>query len=210
MQNTGKFIAVVSVSGRAMDSNGVIISRDTHDLPPIWLQVIAGTIPNRQTLSGSIAQRMGIPMDSNGVIASNAKQGNSYSKRIIFGSWLQSAEHDAFGPQFTWTMIKDMTEASVIELEQACDYLGKPDVFTVDKPELPSDYQRKTNQHIGKSKLDPLSHSLTNPTMSNPVEQAIEQVGYKRSDSATNPEVVVENDLFPNKENHGNTIAPKA
>lgn len=189
--NTGKFIAIASVSGRGMDSKGEIISRDTNGLPPIWLSVLAGTIPNRQTLSGSVAQRAGIPVDSNGVIAPGDRDGGSFSKRIVYGQWLHSSDHDDFGPQYTWTIIKDMSIVPVMELEQAIEYLGAPNVFTVEKPELPTDYVRKTVQHVSPSKLDPHSHGTASQSDSNVVNQAVKKTGTMRSDVNINPEVEV-------------------
>jgi hypothetical protein len=189
---TGKFIATVSVSGRGMDAKGNIISRDTNGLPPVWLSVLAGSIPNRQTLSGSIAQRMGILLDSNGIIAPGEKSGQPFAKRTIYGQWLHASVHDDFGPQYTWTMIKDLTLVSVMELEQSIEFLGAPDVFTVERAELPSDYVHKTQQHIGRAKLDPHVHNTTGATESNPVQTAREKVGAMRSDKGTNPEVVVD------------------
>lgn len=189
--NTGKFIAIASVSGRGMDSKGEIISRDTNGLPPIWLSVLAGTIPNRQTLSGSVAQRAGIPLDSNGVIAAGDKEGGSFSKRIIYGQWLHQSDHDDYGPQYTWTVIKDLTSVSVMELDQTIEHLGAPNVFTVEKPELPADYERKTVQHVGRAKLDPHVHGTASQIGSNVVDQAVKKVGAMRSDQDINPEVEV-------------------
>jgi hypothetical protein len=191
MNNTGKFIAIAQVSGRAMDSAGNIIERDTHGLPTMWFTVIAGTIPNRQTVTGSVAMRAGVRMDANGVIPPGETTGHPFGKRLVYGSWLHQSDHELYGPQFSWSIIKDMSNASVEEIDNACDKLGQPVVFTVDRPPLPEDYQRKTTQHIGRSKLDPMVHGTANQVESVPAELAKAQVGARRSDTDFNPEVTI-------------------
>lgn len=195
--NTGKFIATVSVFGRARDAAGNIISRDTHGLPAMWLNVLGGKIPNRQTITGTVAQRMGIPIDENGVIAPGESSGNPNAKRIIYGQWLHQSDHELFGPQITWNMIKDMSHSSPKEIEETCEWLGEPEVFNLERPELPEDYQRKTVQHISPAKMDPLNHSV-NQQRSNVVERALADVGPMRSDQDRNPEVLVSPRRDPN------------
>jgi hypothetical protein len=189
--NTGKFIATVSVSGRAMDAKGNIIQRDSNGLPTMWLNVMAGTIPNRQTIAGTVIQRMGIPIDENGVIASGNENGNPFAKRIIYGSWLYTADDERYGPQFSWSMIKDLSDSSIVELEKSISFLGNPSVFTVERPELPADYERKTVQHIGRAKMDPKVHNVSSNAQSNPVQTARQDLGAIPSDTGENPEVVV-------------------
>lgn len=190
MNNTGKFIATVSVNGRALDSAGNIINRDNHGLPTMWLNVIAGRIPNRQTITGTLVQRMGLPIDDNGIIAPGEDRGRPFAQRIIYGQWLHQSDHETFGPQYTWSMIKDMTDSSPKEIEESCEHLGPADVFTVERPNLPEDYVRRSTQHIGRNKLDPQNHS-TNNQQSRVVEKAIEQTGGIRVDTLNNPEVEV-------------------
>lgn len=191
MQNTGKFLAKVTVFGGAMDSDGTIISRDTHGLPPVWLNVIAGSIPNRQTLTGSVALRAGIIMDGDGVIGARESKGHPFAFRIVLCQWLQTGVDERYGPQFSWTVLQDLTTASIKDQIEAEALLGKPEVFTVSRPELPEDYQKKTNQHIGRNKLDPAFHGTANQTHSNPVEKATADLGNFRSDTKGNPEVEV-------------------
>lgn len=189
--NTGKFIASVSVNGRALDSAGNIINRDPHGYPTMWLNVVAGSIPNRQTLTGSVVRRMGVPMDQNGVIAPGATSGDPFSQRLIYGQWLHQSDHEVYGPQFTWSMIKDMTNSSPVEIEESCQYLGAPTVFTVERPDLPEDYQRKTTQHIGLAKSDPRSHSTTSQQASRPAQEVTRDQGHYATDSTLNPELEV-------------------
>lgn len=160
MKNTGKFIAKVTVSGKSRDERGNIISHDKNGLPAIWLNVMAGTIPNRQTITGSVAQRMGIPMDSNGIIEVGATAGNPSSFRIIYGSWLHTSDNDDFGPQYAWDVLKDLTNASVKEVEETCQLIGEPSVFIVERPELPKNYTHKVVHHEGQAKQDSKVHSL--------------------------------------------------
>jgi hypothetical protein len=209
MKNQGKFIATVSVNGRAMDSKGTIIQRDPNGLPTMWLNVIAGGIPNRQTLTGSVVQRMGIPMDEDGVIAPGESVGHPFAKRIIYGTWLHSSDHEDYGPQFTWSMVKDLTTSSIEEIEKACEYVGEPYVFQVDRPELPADYERKTNQHIGRNKMDDRVHGTANQAPSNPVRQAISEAGtLKSSDSNANPEVTLVGGARTNQRTHTEVVNP--
>jgi hypothetical protein len=193
MKNQGKFIATVSVNGRAMDSKGNIINRDPNDLPTMWLNVIAGGIPNRQTLTGSVVQRMGVPMDEDGVIAPGESVGHPFAKRIIYGTWLHSSDHEDYGPQFSWNVIKDMTNSSVEDIEAACEHLGEPYVFTVDRPDLPEGYERRTTQHIGRNRFDERVHGTASQTVSNPVQIARRDLGenLRTSDALVNPEIIV-------------------
>jgi hypothetical protein len=209
MKNTGKFIATVSVNGRAMDSKGNIIQRDPNGLPTMWLNVIAGGIPNRQTLTGSVVQRMGVPMDEDGVIGLGESMGHPFAKRIIYGTWLHSSDHEDYGPQFSWNVIKDMTSSSITEIEEACAHVGEPYVFQVDRPELPEDYERKTTQHIGRNKMDERVHGTANQAPSNPVRQAVSEVGTMRSsDSNVNPETTLVGGARSNKPTHTEVLNP--
>lgn len=204
MQNTGKFIAIASVFGGAMDSAGRILSRDTHGLPPIWLNVIAGSIPNRQTLTGSVAQRAGILMDDNGVISRGQSQGNPFGKVTFFGQWLHTGDDDRYGPQYSWIVIQnDLSPKEIMELEPM---LGTANVFTVARPELPEGYEKKTNQHVSPRRLDPAFHG-TQSTFSNPVEKAREDLGNFRSDTKGNPEVTVQGNQSTEKLNAGDKIS---
>jgi hypothetical protein len=218
MNNTGKFIATVSVNGRAMDSKGNIINRDTNGFPTMWFNVMAGGIPNRQTVAGSVVQRAGVPIDGNGVIAPGSTEGHPFAKRIIYGYWLHSSDHDDYGPQFTWNVIKDMTNDPVTEIEAACKQLGEPYVFTVDRPELPEDYQRRTTQHIGRNAVDSRVHGTANQAPSNVVNQAREMVGgdARTSDAIENPELVIQGEASNLRkrnlsgENTSNAQSPRA
>lgn len=191
MDTTGEFIAIVSVFGRARDSKGEIINRDPNDLPTMWLTTIAGKMPNRQALAGTVVQRMGIPMDRNGIIPVGEDRGNPDARRVIYGQWLHQSDHELFGPQFSWNVIKDLSTASVKEINEAKEYLGAPEVFILPNPQLPEDYRRKTTQHIGRNRMDPMTHGTAGQTTSRPVEIALRDLGPSRSDVDINPEVQI-------------------
>lgn len=191
---TGKFVAIASVFGRSLDSAGNIIDRDPHGLPSIWLSPLAGSIPNRNTLAGSVAHRAGIIMDSDGVILPGESKGHPFAKRIVYGTYVQTSVHEQYGPQYSWTVIRDMTTASAKEIDETCAYVGEPSVFQVARPELPEDYQRKTTQHIGRNRMDDRNHPTTGSQVNNtnPVLEAKRDVGSIPSDTNKNPEVVLE------------------
>jgi hypothetical protein len=207
-EKQGKFVAIASVFGRSLDSAGNIIDRDPHGFPSIWLSPIAGSIPNRNTLAGSVARRAGILLDGDGVIAPGESKGHPFAKRVVYGEYILQSIHEEFGPQYAWTIIKDMSNASAREIDETCAYVGEPDVFAVAKPNLPADYQRKTTQHIGRSRMDDKNHPVQGSRINNtnPVLEAKQEVtgGPIRSDVSKNPEVVLEGDV----DQQGNPISP--
>lgn len=195
MNNTGKFIAIASVFGGARDAAGNIIDRDPHGYPTVWLSVIAGKIPNRQTLAGSVAQRAGIPVDGNGIIPRGEQQGYPSATRVVYGQWLQTGVHDIYGPQYTFSIMDaNISPKESLEMEAL---LGAPEVFTVPKPELPEGYQRKTERHIGRAKLDVQMHGTANQSNSRPADEARGQLGINSIDTgaAKNPEVELHGDV---------------
>lgn len=162
MKNKGKFLAKVTISGKSLNSNGTInpASTDKNGLAAIWVQPLAGEIPNRNTITGTVAQRMGIPMDDNGIIGAGETKGSPHGSRLIFGQWILSSVHEDFGNQYSFTIIQDLTESpnifkQTIELEEA---LGEGSIFEVPK-KVPADYQRKVEHHDGVAKKEGKSHS---------------------------------------------------
>ena len=189
----GKFLAIVSVFGRARDAQGNIIDRDPNGLPTMWLTPIAGNIPNRNTIAGSVMQRAGVPIDSNGVIPFGEKDGNPNARRVIYGSYNLQSEHEQYGPNYSWNVIKDMSNASAKEIAETEEFLGEPGIFDVGRVELPEGYVRRTNQHISRNKMDDRTTNTLSPQQgSNVVDQAKQQVGSIPSDTLLNPEVQVQ------------------
>jgi hypothetical protein len=194
---TGKFIAIASIFGGSRDAAGNIIDRDPHGYPTVWLSVTAGKIPNRQVLAGSVALRAGIKLDSDGIIGRGQDKGHVSSTRVIFGQWLHQGDHELYGPQYVFNVIQDLTESTPKDIMEAEAFLGEPEVFTVPRPELPADYQRKTERHVGRNRLDDNMHGTANQTNSRPAEIAREQLGIKSIDTSApkNPEVELHGDV---------------
>lgn len=193
MKNQGKFLAKVTVFGGAMDSKGNIISRDKNGLPSIWLTPLAGEIPNRNVLTGSVAQRSGIKLDSNGVIGRGTTTGDSFAFRLLFGQYTKVGEDERYGDQYTFNILQDLTDSpnvasEIVQLEQM---LGEPSIFTVARPELPEDYEKKTNQHVSPRKTDPQFHPTLTNDRSIPATKIVNDLGNFRSDEKGNPELTV-------------------
>lgn len=193
MKNQGKFLAKVTVFGGAMDSKGNIISRDKNGLPSVWLTPLAGEIPNRNVLTGSVAQRSGIKLDSNGVIGRGTTTGDSFAFRLLFGQYTKIGEDERYGDQYTFNILQDLTDSpnvasEIVQLEQM---LGEPSIFTVARPELPEDYEKKTNQHVSPRKTDPQFHPTLTNDRSVPAQKIVNDLGNFRSDEKGNPELTV-------------------
>lgn len=94
---------------------------------PVMLQCIAGTMPNRNVLSGTVAKRMGI------------EEGKTYLMSVR-----ESGYDKKFGTDYTFTKIKELHTGK--DIVDASKELGDPDVFTVNRPEgFESSYERKGN-----------------------------------------------------------------
>lgn len=101
-------------------------STDKNGENPVMLQLLAGTMPNRNVLSGTVARRIGIEI------------GKSYLMNVR-----EAGEDLDFGKDYTFTLIK---EIDAIEAIRAKQLLGEPKIFTVKRPEgFESAYERKTN-----------------------------------------------------------------
>lgn len=98
-------ICLVSV---AKFNNGKL---DKNGKPSMLLNVIAGESPNRNVISGTIAEQAGF------------EEGKIYLAQVREGE--PSAE---FGRQFTWVKLG---EASVLEAMKAQKELGKATIFEV-------------------------------------------------------------------------------
>jgi len=108
-------------------------SLDKNGKAPVFLVIKAGKIPNRQTLSGTVAENKGLQMGKTYVI-----------------SYRETGDDDEFGPQYNIDI--DMEVSTVTDLLTAKKELGDPVVFTVEKP-VNGDYKRKSNVVTGQNKL---------------------------------------------------------
>jgi hypothetical protein len=109
--------SVTNFSGTSTpDKNGAV---------PVMLQCIAGTMPNRNVLSGTVAQRAGLEV------------GRTYLLNV------RETGYDViFGPDFTF--IKVMELKSGLDIVQSAMQLGEPRILFVERPEgFEQHYQRK-------------------------------------------------------------------
>lgn len=94
---------------------------------PVMLQCIAGSMPNRNVLSGTVAKRMGI------------EEGKTYLMNVR-----EAGFDKQFGTDYTFTKIKELVTGK--DIVEASSQLGVPDVFIVNRPEgYESTYERKGN-----------------------------------------------------------------
>lgn len=123
-------------------------SPDKNGKYPVMLQCIAGRMPNRNVLSGTVADRTGVEI------------GRTYLMMVR-----ESGFDTVFGTDFTFTKVKElMTGKDIID---ACKELSKPEVFTVPRPAgFESAYHRKTsavegirNKRIQQGLYEPTSNS---------------------------------------------------
>lgn len=115
--NTMIVAAVTNFSGTTTpDKNGA---------PPVMLQCIAGSMPNRNVLAGTVAQRAGFEI------------GKTYLVNVR-----ETGYDDIFGPDFTF--VKVMELKSGLDIVQASKELGTPQILYVQRPEgFEQHYQRR-------------------------------------------------------------------
>ena len=100
---------------------------DKNGLDAVMLQLIAGKMPNRNTLSGTVAQRLGI------------KIGETYLMNVR-----EAGDDVEFGKDFTWVKLKHLTEAS--DIVETAHKLSPPIMINIPRPEGYNQlYERKTN-----------------------------------------------------------------
>lgn len=117
MLNTMIVAAVTNFSGTTTpDKNGET---------PIMLQCIAGTMPNRNVLSGTVGRRTGLEV------------GRTYLINVR-----ETGYDDVFGQDFTF--VKVMELVSGLDIVRAAKELGDPKIVTVNRPEgFDQMYKRK-------------------------------------------------------------------
>lgn len=98
---------------------------DKNGESPVMLQCIAGTMPNRNVLSGTVAKRAGFEV------------GKTYLVNV------REAGMDAlFGPDYTFTKVMELSSGA--DIVKACKELGDPKVVTITRPEgFQQKYERK-------------------------------------------------------------------
>lgn len=100
---------------------------DSNGLAPVMLQCIAGTMPNRNVLSGTVAKRAGFEVGKTYLV--NVRENGA---DIVFGS--------------DFTFIKVMELTTGLDVVKASKEIGDPNIQNVPRPEgYENRYQRKGN-----------------------------------------------------------------
>lgn len=98
---------------------------DKNGETPIMLQCIAGQMPNRNVLSGTVARRAGFDV------------GKTYLVNVR-----ETGYDDIFGPDYTFVKIMELTTG--LDIVKAAKELGEPRIMYVVRPEgFNSVYTRK-------------------------------------------------------------------
>lgn len=88
---------------------------DKNNKASVMLQCIAGTMPNRNVLSGTVAERAGFEV------------GKSYLVQVR-----EIGTDTVFGQSFNWIVVGEITASEVID---AVAKLGKPEIISIPRPE---------------------------------------------------------------------------
>lgn len=100
---------------------------DKNGENPVMLQCIAGTMPNRNVLSGTVAQRAGFEV------------GKTYLVNIR-----ETGFDDTFGPDYTWIKIMELT--SGLDIVRAAKELGDARIQFIPRPDgFDQFYRRKAD-----------------------------------------------------------------
>lgn len=108
---------------------------DKNGEPPVMLQCMAGTMPNRNVLSGTVAKRGGFEV------------GKTYLVNVR-----EAGYDDLFGPDYTWTKVVELT--SGLDIVKAVKEVGNPHIQTVPRPiGFEDNYKRKGDAVEGQRTL---------------------------------------------------------
>lgn len=103
---------------------------DKNGADSVMVQCIAGKMPNRNVISGTVAQRNGLEV------------GKTYLLIVR-----EAGVHAIHGPQYDFLKVKELTEG--IDIVDTCIAIGDPVIVNVEKPEASKEYQRKGDKVIG-------------------------------------------------------------
>lgn len=101
---------------------------DKNGLMPKFLTIAAGTAPNRNTISGTVAQSLGI------------EEGKTYLMQ-----WRKRGTDVEFGEDYNWTKLQEVT--SGLEIVKIQKELGEGNLITIEKPEN-TEYKRKGDKVV--------------------------------------------------------------
>lgn len=88
---------------------------DKNGEESVMIQCIAGKMPNRNTISGTVAKRAGFEV------------GKTYLINVR-----KAGEHVNFGEDFNWLKMQEISALDVIEAKEK---LGEPQIIIIEKPE---------------------------------------------------------------------------
>lgn len=126
---------------------------DKNGKYPVMLQIIAGKCPNRQVLSGTVAERADIEVNK------------TYLMQVR-----ESGTDKQFGTDFTFVKIKELTTGA--DIVEACKNLGKPEIETVLRPAgFEESYTRKTTAVEG-NRTKRIREGLYEPAYSRTVDHS--------------------------------------
>lgn len=147
-------------------------STDKNGKAPVMLQCIAGKMPNRNVMSGTVAERAGIEI------------GKTYLMQVR-----EQGYDKVFGPDYTFIKIKELFTGA--DVAQTVKELSSPMVFTVERPKgFEEVYHRKTNaveglrnKRIHDGNYEPVSQSTsTDHDTADKVIQGSSITGDKRTE----------------------------
>lgn len=139
---------------------------DKNGKSPVMLQCIAGRMPNRNVLSGTVAERSGFVV------------GNTYLVQVR-----ESGYDEEFGLDFNFLKLKELDGLEIIEAKLK---LGQPEIFTVTRPEgFEDNYERKTNavEGLRTKRIREGSYKPSYPRTSTDHETAKEVVNGSSTDN---------------------------
>jgi hypothetical protein len=138
MLNTMIVAAITNFSGTTTpDKNGEA---------PVMLQCIAGTMPNRNVLSGTVARRAGLEI------------GRTYLVNVR-----ETGFDDLYGPDYTFIKIMELTNG--LDIVRAAKEIGDARIMFVLRPEGFSDSYRRKGNAIESSRTKRIREGHYHPSI---------------------------------------------
>lgn len=101
-------LAIVAVS----TFQGKEAQADSRGLMPVYLTPVCGNVPNRNVLTGTVANNSGL------------QEGKSYLVK-----WTRLEDDPTYGPQYSWTKVNEITNPmDIIDAEAR---LGAGNIFDI-------------------------------------------------------------------------------
>jgi hypothetical protein len=113
---------------------------------PVMIQCMAGRMPNRNVIAGTVAKRQGLEVGHTYIIQVR-KQG----KDLVFGD------------QFTWLRVMEIKDP--VALLNACEKLGPPEIMIIDRPAGFDDVYKREGNAIESIVTDRIKRGLFEPAI---------------------------------------------